>query len=239
MFSVTKNTKICGFENSDFFEKMCFWVLWKEKNDRKRKNTKTENSTKTFLPTTKTKINKKIFKKLYYKIYKIIKNNIKNTKMLLFGFIFFIETFAVTTEEICGEDCVWKYDTETKTMTFTGSGKIDDFTYESLPLWQQHHKETETLVIDDKFTEIGNYVFYLFESIKTVTLPSALERIGDYAFYYCSQLEEITLPSTLKTIGIAAFTLNEKLTKITIPASVKRIETQAFASCFKLSSVTI
>lgn len=42
-------------------------------------------------------------------------------------------------------------------------------------------------------------------TIKTITLPSALCRIGWFAFYECSKLESVTVPSSVTSIGYSAF----------------------------------
>lgn len=43
---------------------------------------------------------------------------------------------------------------------------------------------------------VGDYAFYNFYSIKTITLPSTITSIGNYAFYGCNRLTTIIFDGT-------------------------------------------
>ena len=47
------------------------------------------------------------------------------------------------------------------------------------------------LVIPDSVTSIGNYAFYNYSGLTTVTIPDSVTSIGSSAFYGCSGLTEI------------------------------------------------
>lgn len=54
--------------------------------------------------------------------------------------------------------------------------------------------EFEELVLPDSVTEVGNYQFYNFSSLKSVVIPNTVTRIGKNSFAGCSSLESITFP---------------------------------------------
>jgi len=56
-------------------------------------------------------------------------------------------------------------------------------------------------------TELANYVFRYWPSLKTVVLPDTLTTIGEYAFNCCTKLETVTgfLPANVSTIKKNAF----------------------------------
>lgn len=109
-------------------------------------------------------------------------------------------------------------------------------------------------------TSIGEYAFYLCESLTSITIPSSVTSIGEYAFYsctsltsivipegvtslspfalsYCDDLTSVTLPESLASIGEEAFAVSTNLASITIPAAVTSIGDRAFASCRNLEGI--
>ncbi len=111
------------------------------------------------------------------------------------------------------------------------------------------------LVIPEGVTEIKNFAFSGYESLKSITIPSSVTTIGNYAFYWCSSLESITLPFVGATkdgtsnthfgyiFGASSYSYNDDY----VPASLKTvvitggtsIGNYAFYNCFSLTSVTI
>lgn len=53
--------------------------------------------------------------------------------------------------------------------------------------------------------EIGDYAFYSFGCLKSLTLPSHITAIGDYAFEYCGGLTSLTIPTGVTKIGYSTF----------------------------------
>lgn len=87
----------------------------------------------------------------------------------------------------------------------------------------------------DAITEIGDYVFYMKKSLKTVDLPNCIS-IGTNAFYYCSALAELNIPK-LTSIPENAFVACG-LTEVSFP-EVTNIGVGGFAACSGLISVDI
>ena len=54
-------------------------------------------------------------------------------------------------------------------------------------------------------TEIGEYAFYWYTNLTSVTIGNGVTSIGDYAFYCCTNLTSVTIPDSVTTIGHDAF----------------------------------
>ena len=85
------------------------------------------------------------------------------------------------------------------------------------------------LVIPNTVDSIGDYAFYRYSSLITVTLPNSVTNIGDFAFCDCSSLTTITLPNSVRSIGRCAFANCSSLTSINIPESVIHVGSAAFS----------
>mgnify|MGYP003896807675 CR=1 FL=1 len=80
-------------------------------------------------------------------------------------------------------------------------------------------------------TSIGDYAFFLCESLTSITIPDSVTSIGDDAFAECTSLTSINIPDSVTSIGDAAFTDCYSLTSITIGNGVTSIGHGAFISC--------
>ena len=89
------------------------------------------------------------------------------------------------------------------------------------------------------YTSIGNYAFYICNSITSITIPNSITSIGDRAFYSCSFLTFVNLPNSIINIGYDTFAYCSSLTHINIPNSIKRIENYAFYMCDRLTNIII
>ena len=161
----------------------------------------------------------------------------------------------------CGANLAWTLDDE-GILTISGTGAMDNYTYEAHAPWYSLRKAILSVVVEDGVTGIGNSAFYNCanlssitisdsvtcigdeafsgcQNLSSVTLPDRVTGIGDYAFDRCTSLSSITIPDSVTAIGIGAFIACENLGSITIPNSVISIGDYAFADCDSLSSVTI
>lgn len=93
--------------------------------------------------------------------------------------------------------------------------------------------------IPDGVRNIGDYAFFLCNSLTGITLPDGVTRIGFSAFRDCSTLASVSLPGTLTSIEPQAFDGCLSLPAITIPASVTSIGVQAFQSCQSLTNIQL
>ncbi len=88
-------------------------------------------------------------------------------------------------------------------------------------------------------TSIGDFAFYDYSNLQSVTIPESVTSIGDFAFYDCSNLQSVTIPNSVTSIGESAFKDCSSLQSVTIPNSVTSIGDYAFHYCSSLQSVTI
>ena len=103
---------------------------------------------------------------------------------------------------------------ETKTVKIAGKDTyIDDLVYK--------------IVVNDGITSIGNYAFYEFTKLQSLSIGSSVTSIGEYAFYHTSGLHTVTIPGTIRKIGIGAFS-SSGLTSCTLNKGIQTIDNYAF-----------
>ena len=148
-------------------------------------------------------------------------------------------TFAFAdTSGQCGPNVTYNYYVDSKQLTLSGSGPMDDFNsgYSPAP-WNK--RLVEKVVMTGSITTIGNDAFDTQHSLTEFTFCSSVESIGAEAFSNCYGLENITLPDKLEQIKKYAFENCEKLSRINIPAKVNSIGEGAFRACTSLTKFTV
>jgi len=91
--------------------------------------------------------------------------------------------------------------------------------------------------LNEGLEKIGNYAFYLCQSLKTIEVPSSVVEIGNNAFAFCESLRFVVLNEGLKKIDYDAFFYCESLEKIEFPPSLDEIGSHAFVKCVLLREV--
>lgn len=86
--------------------------------------------------------------------------------------------------------------------------------------------------------EIGDYMFYSLEKLKSIKLPKSATKIGNHALQDCQFLQAVELPASLTSIGKEAFMSCYAITEIEFPATLETIGDAAFAYC-ELTTVTL
>lgn len=163
----------------------------------------------------------------------------------------------------CGDNLRWNYDSSTGTLTISGTGEMDDYTYPHVsnnqPPWWSF--PLTTVVVEEGVTHIGNCAFAEQDELVSVSLPARLRCLGEQAFTNCTSLtsitlpqglevidthafastalESVTLPEGLHTIGEYAFFFCEDLQTLTLPESMDSIGRVAFGSCHTLATATL
>ncbi len=148
-------------------------------------------------------------------------------------------TFALAdTSGKCGPNVTYNYYVDSKQLTLSGYGPMDDFNsgYSPAP-WNK--RLVEKVVMTGSITTIGNDAFDTQHSLTEFTFCSSVESIGAEAFSNCYGLENITLPNNLEQIKKYAFENCEKLSRINIPAKVNSIGEGAFRACTSLTKFTV
>ena len=125
------------------------------------------------------------------------------------------------------------FDTETGTLTITGSGiarsdirNYADHIYHTKFPWLSH--EVKTLIVEEGITSMspGCFADY-YENLEKVVLPSSLDELSASAFESCTSLKEISIPEGC-SLGGNVFTGCTSLAEIYLPESVKYIGEDCF-----------
>ncbi len=169
--------------------------------------------------------------------------NLKRFSLILLALLVVVTSapyaFAIDDTE---NNIDYQYDSDTKTLTFSGSGKL----YMTEKLFKELGEKgitdnAQTLIISGGIEFVdGSTVFpsYIFKSLKEVKLDDGITNIYN-AFEKSETLKTVKLPSTLECIESCAFIGCESLSEITIPDGVKYIDRQAFEKCTSLEAINI
>ena len=159
--------------------------------------------------------------------------------ILLLIILFALQTCTVFADDSCGSGCTWTFDASTGVLAISGNGQMANFADSGQP-WKGWKASIKSVVING-VKNIGNYAFFNFTSLESITIGPSVTEIGSDAFGKCSALSSVTFEGTssLDTIGDSAFNECSALQKIDLPGSLRTIEGDAFTNCFSLGSVTI
>lgn len=80
----------------------------------------------------------------------------------------------------CGEDAKWEFDPSTGTLKITGTGAIQNYTYDNPPAYKRFADKIKKITFASTITEIGNYAFYNI-SPSGMTVPTTITKIGTKA----------------------------------------------------------
>ena len=104
---------------------------------------------------------------------------------------------TITSEGKCGDNAFYKYDSETKTLTISGTGAMwDDYNFAGKLL------ETKKIVIEKGIQSIGSYSFYDLKNVEEVSIADTVTTIKSYAFEHIEGTIEIP-KSVTKVEGLA------------------------------------
>lgn len=155
----------------------------------------------------------------------------------------------ITNSVSCGAYLAWEYDTETKILTISGTGKMSEFDSSStgmLAPWKKAKdaKNLEKVLISEGVTTIGDNAFFECDNLISVissdyVVKPGTKSIAACAFYYCQELTGITLPDSMAGIGNRAFEHCSKLTSVTIPSRVTSIGDSVFNICPGLTGISV
>lgn len=143
-----------------------------------------------------------------------------------------IGTVSATTSGICGNGVKWSYNASNETLTISGTGSMNNYTFENhenIP-WQKYCAFIKSVEIQNGVTSIGDWTFSYFEKLTYISIPSSVKSIGEHAFYCCNNLTSVTIPKTITSIGKLAFADCEKLKRVKILNSSMNVNDFVFTS---------
>ena len=161
--------------------------------------------------------------------------------------VLFILTMMYTVSAVaddsgsCGNNLTWTFESETGTLTISGTGAMNDYTgsYTAYSPWYKYRDEIKKIDLGAGLTHIGNFAFWYCGNITSISFPNSVASIGKQAFFCCSGLTSLTIPSSVSSIGVSAFGGCSSITDLTIPNSITTIDNGVFAGCKSLTSLTI
>lgn len=128
------------------------------------------------------------------------------------------------------DNITWELDKSTWTITFSGSGYMNNYNSNSseyLPEW--HSYPIKSIIVNNGIKSIGNYCFYDLEYLENITLTNDITIIGSEAFSGCKNLKTINLPTSLETISYHAFS-GTGISYIYLPEKVSTIGKGSFSN---------
>lgn len=127
----------------------------------------------------------------------------------------FVMTFSLlpTVAWAADNDCsaagdgsvTWKYDTDTTTLTISGTGAMADYASASKTPWYSYRKTATKIVVENGVTSVGAHAFYALTKLTSVTLPDTLKTMGYRSFRSCTGLTSIEIPNSVTEIAAVAF----------------------------------
>ncbi len=140
----------------------------------------------------------------------------------------------------CGDGLIWVYKAESKTLTISGSGNMENYSWSKMNMpWNHLSADIKIVVFETGVTSIGNSSFFNCSSLTSVTIPQGVTSIGAYAFTGCSNLSSVTVPNSVNGIGESAFSGCKSLKSFIIPDGVNSIISSTFSGCLELTSISI
>ncbi len=168
--------------------------------------------------------------------YGVRNNHYIYNEYLLNALIYDIEGNEIAVTGTCGENLTWELLNSTKTLTITGTGKMDAFGMYDCP-WMYYKEYIETVIIEDGAINISECAFSSTPSLTSISIPNSVKSIDSDAFSG-SNISNITLPDGLEVISSSALA-SCCLSEINIPDTVTTIGTEAFAYCEELKNIYI
>ena len=130
-------------------------------------------------------------------------------------------------EEDWNENITYEYDSDTGTVTLSGTGEITARPH--YKPWSNYAKNVKRVVIGEGITGIGAYTFSSLQNLTEVVLPQSLTTIRSCAFQNCNSLSSINT-SYVTTLEEYAFSACSRLVNIDI-SRVTSIDQYVFQSC--------
>ena len=127
----------------------------------------------------------------------------------------------------CGPDVAWSFSSKNDTLYISGTGDMYHYNEDNAP-WEVLKPYIKNVVIGSGVTNVGRFIFFGCENMRSVTIPDTVTDIAEGAFNGCKKLTRLTLPRKLKTIGPFAFANCDSLKQLVIPAGVTEIGNSAF-----------
>ena len=153
--------------------------------------------------------------------------------------LFVFPVSAENASGTCGENATWTFDSDTGTLTISGTGVAVGEPGDSSDSYAKYREKIVNVVVEEGITEIAEPGFPRLYNMQTLTLPDSLVTLGRATFMWCDDLKEIRFGMNLRFLGEAAFDSSFSLEKVVIPPSVEGADMSVFADCWELKQISV
>jgi hypothetical protein len=136
-----------------------------------------------------------------------------------------------------GMDVVW--DLSGGILTISGTGDMDNFTFNFYSPWLEHADIITSIIIEDGVTTIGDSAFAGLYAVTSVSIPDSVTVIGENAFNGCRSLTALDTGDGVVRIRASAFWGCTGLTEVRLGNALTTINNNAFRNCTSLTSIVI
>ena len=148
----------------------------------------------------------------------------------------FTTVYADSYNGKCGTNTTWEVNTDTRTITISGSGEMNDYILpcydeEGYRPWVDYIDYIQNVKIGNDVTNVGNYAFMWHYNLANVKISGSVTSIGDHSFFGCENLKDVYISNGTNSINKDAFAGCKGLKSIRIPKTLKSIGTDAFFYC--------
>ena len=100
--------------------------------------------------------------------------------------------------------------------------------------WFPQNESVKEIILGDEVESIGDYAFYYFRGLASVTIPNSVTSIGRFAFYGCKGLTSVSIGSGVTSIGAYAFDICPAiLTLVSMNTNPPYVGTDTFSNIDK------
>ena len=126
---------------------------------------------------------------------------------------------AADSSGVCGDNLAWSFQSDTGTLTVTGSGAMTSWSMPSEVPWNSFRDSIRALELSKDLTNISGYAFYDCNNLAGVTIPDKVLSIGRNAFEQCDALTTAIIGSGVKSIGEGVFRNCKRLASVVVAAN--------------------
>ena len=138
------------------------------------------------------------------------------------------------------------------TLTISGTGNMKNYTSSAMVPYYNNKENIKSAIIEEGVTSIGDYAFFTYRNLTSVTIPSSVRSIEKVPFCECGSLTSIVVDNdnqnycsengvlfNKEKTELIKYPQGKKNTEYMIPTSVTSISSQAFHQCDALTKVEI
>ena len=155
----------------------------------------------------------------------------------------FIQRAAAMPQSACPSDEIW-YTTTNGEVVEPYSGEENNYadaltTFGANIISNTYIDGKGVITFDGDVATIGDWAFYGFTSLTSITIPNSVTTIGDYTFASCNDIQNIYFGDNVQSFGEYSFHDCYALTSIYIPYGITSLDFRVLAGCRSLTEVNI